>query len=108
MKVILPIENYSSLEFLLTNWISRHHEHQLPIHKLFYIQFQLCLLLCKEDNITTLQKKYTELLDEVSDLPMFNSLMEAFKKEQQRAFADAIPLFEQVSNFSMYVLVEMI
>ena len=53
-----------------------------------------------------LQKKYNELLGEVSDLPMLNILMNAFLKEQQRAFSDAIPLFEQVSNFSMYSLIE--
>ena len=64
------------------------------------------LLLGKEEKMKTLQKKYNELLGEVSDLPMLNILMDAFKKEQQRAFSDAIPLFEQVSNFSMYILIK--
>ena len=64
------------------------------------------LLLGKEEKMKILQKKYNELLGEVSDLPMLNILMNAFLKEQQRAFSDAIPLFEQVSNFSMYSLIE--
>lgn len=106
MKSAWLIENYSSLEYLLTSWINLHHSNQLPIHKLFYIQFQVYLLLGKEEKMKILQKKYNELLGEVSDLPMLNILMNAFLKEQQRAFSDAIPLFEQVSNFSMYSLIE--
>lgn len=73
----------------------------IPLHSLFNIQMKLLCLTGRDSEITHLQEEYNKLLNEREDLVMFSILAKATQLLIHHSYDEAIPLFEQIYNFSM-------
>ena len=89
------------MENVLTSWKQLHASNYIPFHTLFNVHLKLLCRMGRESEIPHLQEEYLKLLNGQEDLAMFSALTQANLLLMRHAYAEAIPIFEQICSFSM-------